>query len=81
MRFRFKIGDKVHILSKSAGDPLSEVKRRRPEFNHTGYIRELSPDYGIDYVVTYRSDAAGGDFYQDVDLEPFSHLEKDLFEI
>jgi hypothetical protein len=73
---KFKVGDKVRIVSKSCGDSFKTLMTRKGTlWDFTGIVEEAG-DHGrnCDYVV-------GQNFFMECDLEYYDLIESGLFEI
>ena len=65
--FKFKVGDKVRIISKQGEAPYGGAWERIKSLNRDyGYIIEVEPNY---YIVDYFPDSNRGDFYDESDLQ------------
>ena len=85
---KFKMGDRVRVVSKSKGDTLDLVETRYYakygcEWNRIGIVANVNYSVDIDYVVLSEEKKAGGDFYKEHDLRGMheDEIEKELFEI
>ena len=83
---KFKINDKVGIISKSIGRSLKDVKRdagygkRDAGYGNVGWVEDLPVDgyKGAYYSIRYREPYGYGycDYFKECDLELFSEHEK-----
>ena len=73
---KFKINDKVGIISKSIGRSLKDVKGDAG-FDNVGWVEDLPPHgyNGAHYSIRYRELYGNCDFYKECDLELFSEHE------
>jgi hypothetical protein len=83
MKYHYKRGDRVRIISKTIGESLSSVKLREgSEWQNTGWIRRCDESY---YVVSYiplDDSNFGGDFYKEKDLVLYNEdLPDELFDL